>query len=79
MIGVKLSNRVRNEVIKENCGCKEDVVTEIEKNIMLEWFGCVERMNEKRLTKKRFMSRIWVKMLEGKDVGERFLTKLDKF
>jgi hypothetical protein len=29
MIGVKLSDRVRNEVIREECGVKEDVVTKI--------------------------------------------------
>jgi hypothetical protein len=47
MIGVKLSGRVRNEVMREECGVKEDVVTKIEKN-MLRWFGHVD---EKRLTK----------------------------
>jgi hypothetical protein len=51
MIGKKLSDRVRNEVIKEECGMKEDVVTKIEKN-MLRWFGHVERMNERILTKE---------------------------
>jgi hypothetical protein len=30
---------------------KEDVVTEIEKN-MLRWFGLVERMDGRRLTKE---------------------------
>jgi hypothetical protein len=51
MIGVKLSDRVRNEAIREECGVKEDVVTKIEKN-MLRWFGHVERMDERRLTKE---------------------------
>jgi hypothetical protein len=51
MIGVKLSDRERNEVIREECGVKEDVVTKIEKN-MLRWFGHVERMDERRLTKE---------------------------
>jgi hypothetical protein len=50
MIGVKLSDRVRNAVIREECGVKEDVVTKIEKN-MLRGFGHVERMDEKRLAK----------------------------
>jgi hypothetical protein len=50
MIGVKLSDRVRNEMIREECGMTEDVVTKIEKN-MLRWFGHVERIDEKRLTK----------------------------
>jgi hypothetical protein len=49
MIGVKLSDRVRNEVITKDCGVKEDVVTKIEKN-MLRWFGYVERMDKRRLT-----------------------------
>jgi hypothetical protein len=34
MIGVKLSVRVRNEVIREECGVKEDVVNKIEKNML---------------------------------------------
>jgi hypothetical protein len=51
MIGVKLSDRVRNDVIREECGVKEDVVTKIEIN-MLRWFGHVERMDERRLTKE---------------------------
>jgi hypothetical protein len=51
MIGVKLTDRVRNEVIREECGMKEDVVTKIEKN-MFRWFGHVERMDERRLTKE---------------------------
>jgi hypothetical protein len=51
MIGVRLSDRVRNEVIREECGVKEDLVTKIKKN-MLRWFGHVERMDEWRLTKE---------------------------
>jgi hypothetical protein len=50
MIGVKLSARVRYEVIREECDVKADVVTKIEKN-MLRWFGHVERVDE-RLTKE---------------------------
>jgi hypothetical protein len=45
MIGVILSDRVRNEVIREECGVKDDVVTKNEKN-MLRWFGHVERIDE---------------------------------
>jgi hypothetical protein len=33
MIGVKLSDRVRNEVIREECVVKEDVVTKIEEYV----------------------------------------------
>jgi hypothetical protein len=45
MIGVQLCDKVRNEVIREECGVKEDVlvVSKIEKNI-LRWFGHLERM-----------------------------------
>jgi hypothetical protein len=70
MIGVKC-DRVRNEVVREECGVKEDVVTNIEN--MLRWFGYVERMDERRLTKEK--RRIWVVTLEGEDLGEHFLTK----
>ncbi|KAI5637059.1 acetyl-CoA carboxylase, central region domain-containing protein [Phthorimaea operculella] len=57
MIGVKLSDRIRNSVIRERCGLKEDIVTGIEKG-MLRWFGHVERMNEIRLTKKVYMASV---------------------
>jgi hypothetical protein len=50
MIAVKLSDRARNEVIREECGVKEDIVTKIEKN-MLKWFVHVEGMDAERLTK----------------------------
>jgi hypothetical protein len=53
MIDVKLSDRVRNEVIREECGVKENVVTKFEKN-MLRWFGHLERMDERILTKEIF-------------------------
>jgi hypothetical protein len=33
MIGVKSSDRVRNEVIREEFGVEEDVLTKIEKNM----------------------------------------------
>ncbi|KAI5635653.1 reverse transcriptase (RNA-dependent DNA polymerase) domain-containing protein [Phthorimaea operculella] len=57
MIGVKLSDKIRNSVIRERCGIKEDVVTGIEKG-MLRWFGHVERMNERRLTKQVYMANV---------------------
>jgi hypothetical protein len=51
MIGVKLSDRVRNKVLREECSVKEDVVITIEKN-MLRRFSHVERMDERILTKE---------------------------
>ncbi|CAK1580205.1 unnamed protein product [Parnassius mnemosyne] len=57
MIGVKLSDRIRNSEIRKRCGLKEDVVTKIEK-VMLRWFGHVERMNEERLTKKVYKASV---------------------
>ncbi|CAH0597853.1 unnamed protein product [Chrysodeixis includens] len=51
MLGLKLSDRIRNDAIRERCGVKEDIVTRIEKG-MLKWFGHVERMNKRRLTKQ---------------------------
>ena len=55
MCGVTLIDRVRNEIIRERCGLKEDVVTKVEKSI-LRWFGHVERINERRLTKGIYMA-----------------------
>jgi hypothetical protein len=77
MIGVKLSDRVRNDVIRQECVVKEDEVTKIEKN-MLRWFGHVERMDERRLTKEIYKADLMV-TLEEKDLGKHFLTKLRKF
>jgi hypothetical protein len=37
MIGVKLSDMVRNEVIREECAVNEEVLTKIEKNIEMVW------------------------------------------
>ena len=51
MCGVSIVDRVRNEVIRERCGVKENVVTRIDKG-MLRWFGHVERMDETRMTKE---------------------------
>jgi hypothetical protein len=53
LIGVKLSNRISNEVIREDYGLKKYVVTKIEKNL-LRLFGHVERLDERRLTKEIF-------------------------
>lgn len=41
MIDVKVSDKIRNSVIRERFGIKEDVVTKIEKG-MVGWFGHVE-------------------------------------
>ena len=57
MCGLKLCDRVKNSVIREKCGVKEDVVTKIEKG-MLRWFGHVERMDERRLTKEIYKARV---------------------
>ncbi|KAG7300726.1 hypothetical protein JYU34_015052 [Plutella xylostella] len=51
MCGLKLNDRIRNSIIRERVGVKEDVVTKIEKG-MLRWFGHIERMDERRLTKE---------------------------
>jgi hypothetical protein len=75
MIGVKLSDRVKNEVIREESGLKEDVVTKTEKN-MLRWFGHLARNDEKRLTTDDET------VLSGNAVRGRprgILTKLGKF
>jgi hypothetical protein len=40
IISVTLSDKVKNEVIREEYGVKEDVVTKIKKNMLI-WFGHV--------------------------------------
>jgi hypothetical protein len=67
-----LSHRVRNELLREKCGVKQDVVTKIEKN-MLTWFGHVERMDERRLTNE-----IYEADLSNSGRGRPRLTFLDQ-
>ncbi|KAM3959351.1 LOW QUALITY PROTEIN: uncharacterized protein ACR2FA_006652 [Aphomia sociella] len=57
MSGIKLSDRVRNNVIRDVSGLKEGLVTRIEKG-MLRWFGHVERMNDKRLCKRIYTAEV---------------------
>jgi hypothetical protein len=40
--------------------------------------GYVEKMDERRLT-KRIYETVWVAVLLGEDLGEHFSTKLGKF
>ena len=51
MAGVTLNDRIRNVEIRKRCSVKEGVVTKIERG-MLRWFGHVERMDERRVTKE---------------------------
>jgi hypothetical protein len=67
MIGVKLRDRVMNEVVREEYGMKEDLETKIEKN-MLRLFSHVERMDERRLTKAKGVCKDrgkWKAMISG--------------
>ena len=45
MCSVTLNDRLKNEVIRERCGVREDVLTKIEKSTLRQ-FGHVERMSE---------------------------------
>ncbi|CAK1600810.1 unnamed protein product [Parnassius mnemosyne] len=54
---MKLNDRVRNCLIREECGLQDDVVTRIKKG-MLRWFGHVERMNEERVTKQIYVAEV---------------------
>lgn len=57
MCGLRLVDRVRNSVIREKCGLKEDVVMKVRKG-MLRWFGHIERMSESRVTKGIYKSKL---------------------
>ena len=65
MSGIKLSDRVNNSIIREQCGVKEDVVTKIEKG-MLRWFGHAERMDERRLTKEIYEATLYGSVGRGR-------------
>ena len=57
MCGVTLNDRLRNDVIRDRCGLKEDVVTKVEKG-MLRWFGHVGRMDGDRGTKEIYSANV---------------------
>ena len=63
--GITIADRIRNTIIRDKCGLKEDVVTRIEKG-MLRWFGHLERMNERRLTKEIYMSEMNGRVRRGR-------------
>lgn len=51
MAGVTFTEKNRNTVVRMRCGVEENVVTNIEKG-MIRWFGNVEKMNDRILTKQ---------------------------
>ena len=56
---------MRNEIVRERCCLKEDVVSKVEKS-MLRWFGYVERMSERRLTKEIYMADVSGNAVRGR-------------
>ena len=54
-------DRVRNVRIREICNWNKSLVTRVEQGV-LKWFGHVNRMDDKRLARKLFVSEV---------VGER--------
>jgi hypothetical protein len=78
MAGVKLSDRVRNEIIREEISyVKEDEVCKSEQ-YMLRWFGHVESIDEKRLTKEICEQDLGGNAGRGRP-RRAYLTKLEKF
>lgn len=65
MCGLTLNDRIRNSVIREKCGLKEDIVTRIEKG-MLRWFGHVERMSDSRMTYEIYKASVNGKVERGR-------------
>ena len=57
MYGVSLSERIPNDVIRNRCELKDSIVTRVERG-MLRWFGHLERMDERRLTKKIYCAKV---------------------
>jgi hypothetical protein len=47
---VRLTDRTRNERVREMCGRKCSIVERMKVN-KLRWFGHMERMNDERMTK----------------------------
>ena len=61
VLGVRKTDKMRNEYIREMCGVVKGVIERINESI-LRWFGHMERMDENRLVKK---------MYRGECVGDR--------
>ncbi|GBP40982.1 hypothetical protein EVAR_26063_1 [Eumeta japonica] len=57
--GVCLKDRCRDNDVRKQCGLKEDVATKIEKG-MLQWFGYMQKMNERRPPKLTYRANVVV-------------------
>ena len=51
MCGVTRWNRLRNVVVRERVGIKDENSKRVDRKV-LRWFGHIERMGDERLTKK---------------------------
>ena len=57
MAGVSRLDRVRNEVVRERTGVRNELAARVDMNV-LRWFGHVERMGDERLLKKVMNARV---------------------
>ena len=55
MCRVTRMDRLRNEVVRERVGVRENMSKRVDRK-MLKWFGHIERMKSERLTKRVYMS-----------------------
>ncbi|GBP60318.1 hypothetical protein EVAR_26730_1 [Eumeta japonica] len=55
--GVSRKDICKNSDIRERCGLKEEVVTGVERGMLL-WFGHLERMKESGLTKQIYRANV---------------------
>ena len=65
MAGVTLMDRERNEVVRSRTGAEIELAKKVD-NRVLGWFGHMERMDERRLTK-----RVWCAEMSGKNARGR--------
>ena len=57
MAGVSRFDRLRNEEVREKTGVRKELAAKVDMNV-LRCFGYVERMNSKRLTKRRINAEV---------------------
>ena len=70
MCGVTRMDRVRNEVVRGRVGVPEKLSGRVDRKV-LKWFGHVERMGSKRMTKRVYMSEVEGKGGEGGHLSGR--------
>ena len=65
LVGVSRMDRLRNEKVRRRAGIKMELASRADQ-VLLRWFGYVERMDEYRMARKVFMAEVSVGRVRGR-------------